>query len=152
MATPESKVLDHKQISEILPHRPPLLLVDRVLDFVVGESLHGYKCVSSLDPYFAGHFPGEPILPGVYIVEGLAQAAGILCIKTLESQGKGLMTKTLLTTIDSAKFRKPVTPGDVLHYHVKFEKCKGPFTWVSGVAKVDDVIVAEASFSAVMAS
>lgn len=152
----ESKVkkqLNYSEICELLPHRPPLILVDRVLD-IDFESLaiHAIKCISPLDPYFAGHFPDLPLLPGVYIIEGLAQSSAVMCFQNFVRLGLPWERKCMLTTVDEAKFRRPVVPGDVLHYHTKFERARGPFAWFSGVAKVDDEVVAEAKFSAMLAT
>lgn len=145
-------VLNYEQICELLPHRPPLILVDRVLELVPGEFIHAIKCISALDPYFAGHFPGMPVLPGVYIIEGLAQSSAIMCFREWQLAGVQFEHKCLLTSVDEARFRRPVVPGDVLHYHTKFEKSRGHFGWFSGIAKVGDDIVAEAKFSAQLSS
>ena len=108
--------LDILQVMEMIPHRYPLLLVDRLVDIVPGVSATGIKNVTMNEPQFQGHFPGRPIMPGVMIVESMAQTAGVLVIKTLggESQGK----QVLFMSIDNARFRKPVTPGDTMHVHV----------------------------------
>jgi 3-hydroxyacyl-[acyl-carrier-protein] dehydratase len=146
--------LTYDGIIDLLPHRPPLLLVDRVLTFdvedVAAMAIEATKCVSSLDPVFAGHFPGNPVFPGVYIVEGLAQASALMCFTYFRRKGMAFEAKCLLTSIDEARFRKPVVPGDVLHYHVKYERSRGHFAWFHGVAKVDGEVVAEAKFSALL--
>lgn len=144
--------MSYQEVADTLPHRPPLLLVDKVVDLRTGESIHAIKCISALDPYFAGHFPAQPMFPGVYIVEGLAQASGILCFKTLEAQGETPVKECVLTSIESAKFRRPVVPGDVLHYHARIERSRKPFVWISGEAKVDGELVAEVKLSAMIGS
>lgn len=150
MEEKKKHVLTFEQIRELLPHRPPLLLVDRVLEISHGESIHALKCVSGLDPYFAGHFPNMPVVPGVYLVEGLAQTTALLCFMTFEHRGEPYEKKCMLTSIEEAKFRRPVVPGDVLHYYAKYERNRGPFYWFSGQVKVDDEVVAEARISAVL--
>lgn len=144
-------VLDWHAITGLLPHRPPLLLVDRVLELdTAGLSIEATKCVSSLDPVFEGHFPGNPVFPGVYIVEGLAQTSALLCFVYFREKGIAFEPRCLLTSVDEARFRKPIVPGDLLHYHVKFERARGTFAWFSGQAKVGGEVVAEAKFSALL--
>jgi len=147
-------LMDYQQIIDILPHRPPLLLVDRVIELQTGPKghIHATKCISGLDPYFAGHFPGNPLLPGVYIIEGLAQASAILCFKSLYSTFTEVERKCVLTGIDEAKFRRPVVPGDVLHYYAQIERSRGSFCWMTCSAKVDGEVVAEAKLSAMVGS
>lgn len=146
-------VMDHNDIANCLPHRAPILLVDRVLEMKLGESIHATKCVSALDPYLAGHFPGNPVVPGVYLIEGLAQASAILSFKTLENAGgKDFERVCLLTGVDEVRFRKPVVPGDVIHYHAKQEKIRFPFVWFTGEIKVDNEVVAQMKISAMLGS
>ena len=155
MTSEEStNTLDFAMIQKLLPHRPPLLLVDRVLevDEKKGKSIHAIKAISNLDPVFAGHFPGSPVLPGVYIIEGLAQASALLSFHWLNCQGRLESNLCLLTSVEKARFRKPVVPGDVLHYFVTLERTKHKFAWYSGIAKVDGEIVAETKFSAILDS
>jgi 3-hydroxyacyl-[acyl-carrier-protein] dehydratase len=142
------KTLGYDEITRLLPHRAPMLLVDRVHDYTLGEKIHASKCVSSLDPFFAGHFPGEPIFPGVLLIEGMAQAGGLLLLMTFKHKGDKVANKCILTSVEGAKFRRPVVPGDVVHFHVKHIKKRGTFIWFSGEAKVDDEVVAEAKFGA----
>lgn len=142
--------LDWQEIVDTLPHRPPLLLVDRVENLIPGEMVHAIKCISSLDPYFAGHFPEQPMFPGVYIIEGLAQASALLCFKTMAARGEAPAKKCVLTSVDSAKFRKPVVPGDVLHYFARIEKSRGNFVWIAGEAKVGNEVVAEVKLAAMI--
>jgi 3-hydroxyacyl-[acyl-carrier-protein] dehydratase len=144
-------VLDWAGIADLLPHRAPLLLVDRVLELNL-EDLHieATKCVSSLDPVFEGHFPGNPVVPGVYMIEGLAQTSALLCFVYFRNQAIPFEPRCLLTSVDEARFRKTISPGDVMHYHVKFERSRGSFAWFSGQVKVDGELVAEAKFSALL--
>jgi 3-hydroxyacyl-[acyl-carrier-protein] dehydratase len=148
----QKPLFDYLKVCELLPHRPPMLLVDKVLsiDFDALET-HAIKCVTGGEMYLAGHFPGQPIVPGVYLVEGLAQAAAAMCFANFEKLGEKVEKKCMLTGIDEVKFRRPVVPGDVIHYFVKYERHRGPFVWFKGVAKIDDEIAAEAKFSAILA-
>ncbi|MEY4064213.1 MAG: hypothetical protein RIR26_421 [Pseudomonadota bacterium] len=143
---------DYQKVCELLPHRPPLLLIDRVIsiDFETLE-VHALKCVTAGEPYLAGHFPGQPIVPGVYLIEGLAQTAAAMCFANFERQSTAVEKKCMLTGVDEVKFRRPVVPGDVLHYYAKYERHRGPFVWFNGTVKVDGEVVAEAKFSAVLA-
>lgn len=146
-------LLNYEQICGLLPHRPPLILVDRVLDIDFDAlTIHATKCVSPLDPVFAGHFPDNPVFPGVYIVEGLAQSSAVMSFQYFVHTGTPFERKCMLTTVEEAKFRKPVVPGDVLHYHTKYDRSRGQFVWFSGIAKVDGEVVAEAKFSALLAT
>lgn len=150
METRSETSLDIRGIMQAIPHRPPLLLVDRVVEIIHGEFIHASKCVSALDPYFQGHFPDNPVFPGVYVIEGMAQATAILWVKTLEHRGLPAAKACLLTGVQEAKFRRQVVPGDVLHYFAKLEKHRGQFFWFSGTAKVDGEVVAEVKFSAML--
>ncbi len=137
--------------ASLLPHRYPMVLVDKVLNYIPNESIEAIKCLSSLDPYFQGHFPGDPIFPGVYYIEGLAQAGGLLVGHSLKETHPNLEIKFLLTGVQSAKFRKPSVPGDTLYYHVKLVRSRQKFFWFSGLVKVEQEIVAEVDFSGVLA-
>ena len=140
--------VDILEIMKMIPHRYPLLLVDRVQDIVLGESAVGIKNVTMNEPQFQGHFPGRPIMPGVMIVEAMAQTAGVLVIKTLggEDQNKHV----LFMSIDNAKFRATVTPGDVMHIHVTKKQQRGPVWKFTGIVEVDGKKVAEADFAAMI--
>jgi 3-hydroxyacyl-[acyl-carrier-protein] dehydratase len=131
-------------IQEAIPHRYPFLLVDRVTEVVDGEKVVAIKNISMSDPNLQGHFPGNPIFPGVFIVEGLAQAAAIL---GYASKGAALES-CLLTGVKNAKFRKPVIPGDTLTYEVEVLKSKGAFYWFKATGLVDGNIVAQCELSA----
>jgi 3-hydroxyacyl-[acyl-carrier-protein] dehydratase len=143
-------VLDVEAIQKLLPHRPPFLLVDRVVLVEPGKRLVGWKGVTMNEPFFVGHFPGHPVMPGVLILEALAQAAALLACKSMppeESQRK----ITYLMSIDGAKFRRPVVPGDRLELHVEIVKQKGAVWRERGTAIVDGQTVAEAEFLAMLA-
>ncbi len=136
------------EIMEKIPHRYPMLLVDRIIDYVLGESAVGLKNVTINESFFQGHFPGAPVMPGVLIVEAMAQTAGILVVHTMGASGEGKLVYFM--TIDQAKFRKPVVPGDTMHIHVQCLKSRGNVWKFKGEAKVDGVLCAEAEFSAMI--
>ena len=136
-------------VMALLPHRFPMLLVDRVEDIVPGVSARGIKAVTINEPFFAGHFPGRPIMPGVLIVEALAQTAGVLALSTLGDAGKGKLVYFM--AIENAKFRSPVEPGCLLDLKVAFVQNRGRISKFSGRAEVDGKLVAEASFTAMIA-
>lgn len=143
----EHNVLDICDIMELLPHRYPFLLVDRVLDYVPGKTLHAVKNVTFNEPIFTGHFPGQPIFPGVLILEALAQATGILAFA---SHGKPKDNELYyFASIDNARFKRPVTPGDVMHLEVVYHKEKRGFGVFTGVAKVDGKVVCSADMMCV---
>ncbi len=140
--------LDIQRIMEYIPHRYPLLLVDRVEDIQKNESAVGIKCVTFNEPHFMGHFPNKPIMPGVLIVEAMAQTSAVLVVDSLGEEARGKLVYFM--SIESAKFRKPVVPGDVIKIHVKTEKNRGNVWKFSSEAKVEGVLVAEATFSAMI--
>lgn len=134
-------------LQAVLPHRFPFLLVDRVIELEEGRRITGYKNVTVNEPFFQGHFPGRPVMPGVLILEVMAQIGGILAIKT----GKGTRRPVVyLTGIDKAKFRKPVIPGDRLHVEVTVVRHKAPFWKMEGKASVDSTVVCEAEMMAMV--
>ncbi|NDV88131.1 3-hydroxyacyl-ACP dehydratase FabZ [Aurantimonas aggregata] len=139
--------IDIMAILELLPHRYPFLMVDRIIAIDGDRSAVGIKNVTANEPHFLGHFPGSPVMPGVLIIEGMAQTAGAICTR---ATGKGVPQLVYFMTIDNAKFRKPVVPGDRLEYHVAQTKKRGNIWKFDCVAKVDDVKVAEASVSAML--
>ena len=139
---------DINEILQLLPHRYPFLLVDKVLDIKVGEKIIAVKNVTMNEPHFTGHFPSQPVMPGVLIVEALAQAAGILVAKTLGVSKDN--RSVYLTSIEDAKFRKLVQPGDVLELDVEIKQNR-KFMWkFTGKAFVEGKIVAESNFSAMI--
>ena len=138
-----------REILAALPHRYPFLLVDKIIDIRSDEHGIGIKNVTANEPQFLGHFPGNPVMPGVLILEGMAQTAGTLCIRAMPGQTKPALVYFL--TIDNAKFRKPVIPGDVLEYHVTRTKRRKNMWWFRGEAKVGGEIVAEADLGAMIA-
>ena len=132
-------MLDINEIMKIIPQRPPILMIDRVEEYVPGESATAYKNVCINEPYFEGHFPGQPIMPGVLIVEALAQAGAVAILSMEENKGKN----AFFGGIDKFKFKKPVIPGDVLKLEVKIIKRKGPIGVGEAIATVEDKIVAK---------
>ncbi|QUM83517.1 3-hydroxyacyl-ACP dehydratase FabZ [Moritella sp. 36] len=134
--------IEIQEIMELLPHRYPFLLVDRVLDFEAGKSLHAVKNVSVNEPQFTGHFPKQPIFPGVLILEALAQASGLLGYKS--SGGPSDNELYYFAGIDKARFRQPVVPGDVLHLHIELIKERRGIGRFVAIAKVDGDVVCEA--------
>jgi 3-hydroxyacyl-[acyl-carrier-protein] dehydratase len=142
-------MLDINQIMKILPHRPPFLLVDRITELEAGVRIAGFRNVSINEPFFSGHFPGHPVMPGVLIIEALAQVA---CILAIESSDEGVRSKvTYFVGIDSAKFRKPVFPGDQLCLEVEAVACKRGIWCFNGRAYVDGKLVTEAELKATFA-
>lgn len=140
--------LDVTKLMEYLPHRYPFLLVDRIIEMRGTDHIVGYKNVTFNEPHFQGHFPGQPVMPGVLIVEGMAQTAGAAVIHSGET---GVQAKVVyFMTIDKCKFRKPVTPGDRLEYHLVRTNRRRNMWWFKGEAKVDGQIVAEAELSAMI--
>jgi 3-hydroxyacyl-[acyl-carrier-protein] dehydratase len=131
-----------------IPHRYPMLLVDRIVDYVEGESAIGLKNVTINEQIFEGHFPNAPVFPGVLIVEAMAQTAGILVVHSMGQTGSGKLVYFM--TIDNAKFRKPVVPGDTMYIHVQCLKSRGNVWKFRGEAKVDGVLCAEAEYSAMI--
>ncbi|SFV74973.1 3-hydroxyacyl-[acyl-carrier-protein] dehydratase, FabZ form [hydrothermal vent metagenome] len=143
--------MDVTEIQEILPHRYPFLLVDRVTDIVNNEMLVAYKNISISDSVFQGHFPGHPIYPGVLILEGMAQAGGILAFKSMDMTKEEAATKVVyFMSIDKAKFRAPVKPGDQLEYRLNVIKHKGAIWMLKGEAFVDGKMVSEAELKAMV--
>ncbi|WP_207563133.1 3-hydroxyacyl-ACP dehydratase FabZ [Sulfurimonas aquatica] len=144
-------MMDVIEIQQILPHRYPFLLVDRVTDIVNDEMLIAYKNVSISENIFQGHFPGHPIYPGVMILEGMAQAGGLLAFKSMDMSPEDAAKKVVyFMSIDKAKFRSPVKPGDKLEYRISVIKNKGPIWVLKGEAYVDDKIVSEAELKAMI--
>ena len=135
--------MDIHEILEYLPHRYPFLLIDRVVEVVPGKSIHAYKNVTINEPFFVGHFPHHPVMPGVLIMEALAQAAGILSFKT-EDKKPTQSDVFYFAGIDDARFKRPVMPGDQLHLHVEIERQMRGVWKFKAEARVDGDVVAEA--------
>jgi 3-hydroxyacyl-[acyl-carrier-protein] dehydratase len=146
--TPGPLVLDVEQIKKLLPHRAPFLFVEKLTDIVPHESATGWKAVSVNEPHFAGHFPEYAVMPGVLIVEAMAQAAGALVMHSLDKVGE--KRAVYFMTIEKARFRKPVVPGDLLCMPVKALRRRGPVWRFEGQAFVGDTLCAEAEFSAMI--
>jgi len=140
--------LDVEQIKRLLPHRAPFLFVERLTDIVPNESAIGHKAVSYNEPHFQGHFPDYAVMPGVLLVEAMAQTAGALVVHSL-GQG-GTSRKVYFMTIDKARFRRPVRPGDMLRFPVRAIRHRGPVWRFSGEAYVGAELCAEAEFSAMI--
>ncbi len=139
-------------IQNILPHRYPFLLVDRITELTSGEYIEGFKNISISEPVFQGHFPGHPIYPGVMILEGMAQAGGVLAFKSMDGATQEEIQNKVVyfMSIDKAKFRVPVTPGDQLVYKITVMKQKGPVWQLEAKAYVDDKVVAQAELKAMI--
>jgi 3-hydroxyacyl-[acyl-carrier-protein] dehydratase len=141
-------VIDIGRIMQVIPHRYPFLLIDRVVDVVLNVSAVGIKNVSVNEAFFQGHFPGHPVMPGVLIIESMAQTSAVLVVETLGAHAEGRVVYFM--TIESAKFRRPVVPGDQLRIHVTKERSRGNVWKFSAVARVDGVSVAEATYAAMI--
>lgn len=144
----ELPAFDLKEIKEMIPHRYPFLMVDKVVNVESGVRCTGIKNVTNNEPFFMGHFPDHPVMPGVLIIEAMAQTAGCLVVHTLGPESRGKIVYFM--TIDSARFRKPVLPGDVLHIHCDIKQSRGNVWKFNGVAMVDGVKVAESTYSAMI--
>ena len=143
----EARVLEIEDIMKILPHRYPFLLVDRILEIEEKKRIVGIKNVTMNEPFFQGHFPGHPIMPGVLIVEAMAQVGGVLLLGTVDDPD----TKVVyFMSIDNIKFRKPVRPGDQLRFEVELVQLRQRVCRIAGVAKVDGAVVCEAEMAAMV--
>ena len=146
-------MIDINEILSILPHRFPFLLIDRVEELSIGESIKAYKNVTYNEQIFQGHFPGHPIYPGVMIIEGLAQAGGVLAFKSMEKDGVDLSDKVVyFMSLDNAKFRNPVRPGDKLEYRISVIKHRGRIWVLKGEAYINDgaTLAAQAELQAMI--
>lgn len=144
-----ARSLDFRAILAALPHRYPMLLVDRVISLHPGEQIHAVKAVSFNEQFFQGHFPGRPIMPGVLQIEALAQAAGVLAVETLELAGSGKLVYFM--AIEEAKFRNPVEPGCLLDLEVSFVQRRSKVCKFRGKASVDGKVTCEVQFTAMIA-
>ena len=140
---------DIQRILSALPHRYPFLMVDRIVDIRGDQSAIGIKNVTANEPQFLGHFPGTPVFPGVLLIEGMAQTAGAICILSKNLVGRPQLVYFM--TIDKAKFRKPVVPGDTVEFHMTKMNQRRTMWWFRGEAKVDGQLVAEAEVGAMTA-
>lgn len=144
----DPSAIDITEILARIPHRYPFLLVDRCEDYKASESIIGIKCVTVNEPFFQGHFPGRPVMPGVLLVEAMAQAAGALVLNHLGDEHAGKLV--FFMSIDKARFRKPVVPGDTVHFHVKLSNKRPPVWKYWAEAMVDGKKVAEAEIGAML--
>ena len=147
-ATATLEAADICDVLKALPHRYPFLMVDRIVNIRGDESAVGIKNVTFNEPQFVGHFPGNPIFPGVLLIEGMAQTAGAICVLARKGDTP---SQVYFLTIDKAKFRKPVIPGDVVEYHVSRIARKRNMWWFRGEARVTGLVVAEAEVGAMLA-
>ena len=148
MSSEEKLTLNIEQIKECLPHRYPMLMIDRVEDLVLGESATGIKNVTVNEPFFMGHFPSRPIMPGVFIVEAMGQTSGVVVAKTMNLEKSGGLVYFM--TMDNVRFRKLVEPGDTLRMLVKKDRSRGNVWRFKGEAFVGDSLVTEAVFTAMI--
>lgn len=145
---PALQSYDVMGIQKLIPHRYPFLMIDRVVNIVEGQSIVGIKNVTINEPHFPGHFPGHPVMPGVLIVEAMAQTSAVLVMHTLGATAHGKVVYFM--SVEGSKFRKPVMPGDVMHIHCEAQKSRGNVWRFAGIAKVDGVKVAEAVYTAMI--
>ena len=140
--------IDIERLMAMIPHRYPFLMIDRVVDVVTNEGCTGIKNVSINEPFFQGHFPGKPVMPGVLIIEAMAQTSAVLVVHTLGAASEGKLVYFM--SVDGARFRRPVVPGDQLRVHVRKERSRGNVWKFSAEAKVDGHLVAEATYAAMI--
>ena len=142
------KSIDIGRIMEMIPHRYPFLMIDKLINVIPGASAVGVKNVTIGEPYFQGHFPSRPVMPGVLIIEAMAQTAAVLVIETLGVKAEGSLVYFL--SVDAARFRKTVVPGDTLHIHVEKQYNRGNVWKFKGEARVGDTLMADATFAAMI--
>ena len=140
--------IDIGRVMEMIPHRYPMLMIDKVIDVVPGESATGVKNVTINEPFFQGHFPSRPVMPGVLIIEAMAQTAAVLVVHSLGPAAEGKLVYFM--SVDDARFRKPVGPGDTIYIHIQKERQRGPVWKFSAKAMVKDTLVAEATYAAMI--
>jgi beta-hydroxyacyl-ACP dehydratase FabZ len=143
----EERVLNIEDIMKVLPHRYPFLLVDRILEFEEGKRIVGIKNVTINEPFFQGHFPGHPIMPGVLIIEAMAQVGGMLLMTAVEDPESKIV---YFMSLDNVKFRQPVKPGDQLRLELELLQIRGNVCRIAGAAKVDGKVVCEAEMAAMV--
>src|ERR1700743_205292 len=141
-------IADIHEILKFLPHRFPFVMIDRIIEMRGDESAIGIKNVTANEPQFLGHFPENPVMPGVLLIEGMAQTAGVMCLRKMNPSASRRAMYFL--TIDKAKFRKPAVPGDTVYYHVNKIAHRRNMWWYRAEAKVEDVLIAEAEVGAVI--
>jgi 3-hydroxyacyl-[acyl-carrier-protein] dehydratase len=140
--------IEIERVMQMIPHRYPFLMVDKVIDVVPNVSATGVKNVSINEPQFQGHFPRHPVMPGVLIIESMAQSAAVLVVQTLGKDSEGKLVYFM--SVDAARFRKPVVPGDVMYVHVTKKRQRGPVWKFEAEARVDGQVVADATYSAMI--
>jgi len=148
LAEQEGLSIEIERIMQMIPHRYPFLMIDRVVAIVPDATAVGIKNVSINEPYFQGHFPQRPVMPGVLIIEAMAQTAAVLVVHTLGTASEGKLVYFM--SVDSARFRRPVVPGDQLRIHVSKQRSRGNVWKFSGEAKVNGTLVAEATYAAMI--
>ncbi|MFZ0421585.1 MAG: 3-hydroxyacyl-ACP dehydratase FabZ [Xanthobacteraceae bacterium] len=148
MSGDRMEAADIKEILRLLPHRYPFVMIDRIIDIQGEDHAIGIKNVTYNEPQFLGHFPDNPVMPGVLLIEGMAQTAGVICLRRMSSAVH--RTEMYFLTIDKAKFRKPAVPGDTIEYHVNKIAHRRNMWWYRAEAKVDDFLIAEAEVGAVI--
>jgi len=139
--------IDIDRILTLLPHRYPFLMIDRIIEVDSDDSAIGIKNVSANEPIFQGHFPGNPVFPGVLIIEGMAQTAGAIAIAADQTKGRHIV---YMVTVDKCKFRKPARPGDVIEYHIKKIRRRSAMGWYEARAMVGSTLIAEAEVGAMV--
>jgi 3-hydroxyacyl-[acyl-carrier-protein] dehydratase len=147
---PSKATFDLERVQQLLPHRYPFLMVDRIVDVDGDNSAVGIKAVTVNEPHFQGHVPGRPVMPGVLLIEGIAQTAGAICSAIIGPDAAGRPPLVYFMSVDQAKFRRPVVPGDVVEYHVKKLRHRGGVWKFAGEARVDGQKVAEAVVTAMV--
>jgi 3-hydroxyacyl-[acyl-carrier-protein] dehydratase len=147
-STQPGVTIDIERIMAMIPHRYPFLMVDRLIEVIPGESAIGVKNVTANEPHFQGHFPGRPVMPGVLIIEAMAQTAAVIVVASLGKEAEGKLVYFM--TIENARFRKPVGPGDQLHLICRKERQRGNVWKFSGEARVGETVVAEALYTAMI--
>jgi 3-hydroxyacyl-[acyl-carrier-protein] dehydratase len=141
-------IIEIGRIMEMIPHRYPFLMIDRLIELVPDSNAVAVKNVTIDEPFFQGHFPAQAVMPGVLIIESMAQTAAVLVVHTLGEEAEGKLV--YFTSIESARFRKPVTPGDSLRVHVQKARKRGALWKFNGKAEVEGTVVAESTFSAMI--